>query len=271
MLNHIPNIGETVYAPSFHERGYTKIYGGKNAEHDKKLFEMGLLFGSTEEAISKTDEIYAVLTEPKVGQEETSEESLAVLMNQAESHQDSLIEEDEEPTDIPQTSSDDQAEENAAEPQAPQMDESLTDGKETEPIAETKQDEPLPKEQPTEETAEEVVDDSERIAQAYKKSIELFMSATTFNAKRGVFIPKTFFTPEERVAGGILSDRIEKARENFIMYTSRKASRTESAEAFATMVENIPKEARAKLLAVMGPAQFAEMLTGFFRIAKEGM
>lgn len=268
MLNHIPNTGEIVYAPSFHERGYTKIHGGKNAEHDKKLFEMGLLFGSTEEAISKTDEIYAVLAEPKVSQEE---ESLAVLMNQAESHQDSLIEEDEEQTDIPQTSSDDQAEENVAEPQAPQMDESLTDGKETEPIEETKQDEPLSEEQPTEETAEEVVDDNERIAQAYKKSIELFMSATTFNAKKGIFIPKTFFTPEERVAGGILSDRIEKARESFIMYTSRKASRTESAEAFATMVENIPKEARAKLLAIMGPAQFAEMLTGFFRIAKEGM
>ena len=260
MLNHIPNTGEIVYAPSFHERGYTKIHGGKNAEHDKKLFEMGLLFGSTEEAISKTDEIYAVLAEPKVSQEETPEESLAVLMNQAESHQGSFIEEDEEPTDIPQTSSDDQAEENVEEPKAPQMDESLTDGKETEPIAETKQDEPL-----------SAIDDSERIAQAYKKSIELFMSATTFNAKKGIFIPKTFFTPKERVAGGILSDRIEKARENFIMYTSRKASRTESAEAFATMVENIPKEARAKLLAIMGPAQFAEMLTGFFRIAKEGM
>ena len=49
-----------------------------------------------------------------------------------------------------------------------------------------------------------------------------------------------------------------------VMFTSRKIERDESIRAFSGLVRKIPKASRAKILALMGPRAFAEMMAGFY-------
>ncbi len=314
ILNHVPVEGEIVYAPSFHVRGYTKITGGANAEHDKRLFEQGLLFPTTEDAIAETGRIYNVLAVDKLRTEEALQEEKAedILSNEKDSEAifpmaEEVADEEHDFLEEPLVVEDGRSAQDSTEAlteqeiSTEQVDESIDSAidesamgmfarhkyrrrREMEEATTTVKSESISEPPVTEDVSEEVEDfssenracvasvqmkdiDEEKLreAEAYQDCADLF------DIQEELFVHGTSFSPAVRVSGGILLDRVERAREQFIEETSKNGSRADSAEAFVDLVESIPENSRAKILSIMGPQQFATMMARFYAFAKEGM
>ena len=263
LLDHVPVEGEIVYAPSFHVRGYTKITGGANAEHDKTLFEKGLLFPTIEDALVATSRLYEILEEEKQRVLEAHERSiLALCENESQSQDESC---DYQP--------------NANEPSGNDVSEVKSTGmfSSRRRRRARRTDSPSPPEPDIEEAEnneslddfvlldEEPLDDeaNARLVSAYEQCAKLF------DIGDEIVVRGTPYSAATRVAGGVLVDRVEQAREDFILFTERKLGRDKSAETFVRLVNNIPKDARAKILAIMGARPFAEMMAGFCNSALE--